>query len=560
METSGPQSADGSVSAGHASPVNYDVVVVGAGFAGLYMLHKLRALGLTARVYEQGGDVGGTWYWNRYPGARCDVESMQYSYSFSDDLQQEWTWSERYAPQPEILSYASHVADRFNLRRDIQFNTRVASMVFDERAQNWAVTTDKGAAVIARYVVLATGCLSNARMPEFKGLKDFKGAVYHTGHWPHEAVDFTGLRVGVIGTGSSAIQSIPVIAEQASHLTVFQRTANFSVPARNQTLGDDERNHWRDNYPELRRRAREDMKNGIVTEPPVQGALDVPDDVRRAEFQRRWTRGGLTFMTAYNNLALDQQANDTAADFVREQIAGIVRDPAVAKLLQPNNHPIGSKRICVDTDYYTTFNRPNVSLVDIRTNPIDRITPDGVHCGDKTYALDALVLATGFDAMTGSVAKIDIKGRSGETLNRKWADGPRTYLGLMSAGFPNLFTITGPGSPSVLSNMIVSIEQHVDWISDLLGYMDDRDVAVIEPMQKAEDAWVAHVNDVAHGTLYVQANSWYMGANVPGKPQIFMPYIGGVGVYREKCNDVAAKDYEGFAMTVATRSKAAVGA
>lgn len=552
MGASQPQSA------GSASrAVQYDVVVVGAGFAGLYMLHRLRGLGLTARVYEQGGDVGGTWYWNRYPGARCDVESMQYSFSFSDELQQTWNWSERYAPQPEILSYANHVADHFGLRSDIQLNTRVASAAFDEAAQLWTVTTDGGNTVSARYVVLATGCLSNARMPDFKGLSDFKGKVYHTGHWPHEPVDFTGLRVGVIGTGSSAIQSIPVIAEQASQLTVFQRTANFSVPARNQPLGDEERNYWRSNYPELRRRAREEMKNGIVTELPQSGALDVPDDVRRAEYQRRWTRGGITFMAAYNNLALDQQANDTAANFVRERIAEIVRDPTVAKLLQPNDHPIGSKRICVDTDYFKTFNRANVSLVDIRTNPIDRITPDGVHCGGKTYDLDALVLATGFDAMTGSVAKIDIVGRGGQTLNRKWAEGPRTYLGLMSAGFPNLFTITGPGSPSVLSNMILSIEQHVDWITDLLAYMENRDVALIEPTHQAEDAWVEHVNEVAHGTLYVQANSWYMGANVPGKPQIFMPYIGGVGPYRAKCDDVAARDYEGFAMTVAPRQKAA---
>ena len=549
-----------SVAGGESRGSDIDVVVVGAGFAGLYLLHKLRGIGLSVRVFEQGGDLGGTWYWNRYPGARCDVESMQYSFSFSDELQQEWDWSERYAPQAEILSYANHVADRFDLRRDITFNTCVTSAVFDEARQHWTVTTDTGQTVVGRYVVLATGCLSNARTPEFKGLSEFNGPVYHTGHWPHEPVDFTGLRVGVIGTGSSAIQSIPLIAEQADHLTVFQRTANFSVPARNQKLSDEERNYWRANYPELRRRAREDMKNGVVTEPAQTGALDVPDDVRRAEYERRWSYGGITFMAAYNNLALNQQANDTAADFVREQIAAVVTDPMVAKLLQPHDHPIGSKRICVDTDYFQTFNRPNVTLVDIRSRPIDRITPDGVHCGDKTYPLDALVLATGFDAMTGSVAKIEIRGRGGQTLNRKWADGPRTYLGLMSAGFPNLFTITGPGSPSVLSNMILSIEQHVDWISDLLAYMENRDVALIEPTRQAEDAWVEHVNEVANGTLYVQANSWYMGANVPGKPQIFMPYIGGVGVYRAKCNDVAAKDYEGFAMTVSPMRKAAVGA
>jgi cyclohexanone monooxygenase len=532
-----------------------DVVVVGAGFAGMYMLHKLRGLGLSARVYEQGGDVGGTWYWNRYPGARCDVESMQYSYSFSNELQQEWEWSERYAPQPEILKYANHVADRFNLRSDIQLDTRVDQAVFDERANTWSVTTSDGKTVNAKFVVLATGCLSNARMPDIKGLADFKGKVYHTGHWPHEPVDFKGLRVGVIGTGSSAIQSVPVIAEQASQLTVFQRTANFSIPARNAALTPAERDSFRSNYLEFRRVAREDTKNGIVQELPDRGALDDGDNERRAKYESRWARGGLTFMGVYNNLALDKAANDTAANFVREKIAEIVKDPQTAKLLQPNNHPIGSKRICIDSDYFATFNRPNVTLVDIRNDPIEEITTNAVRTGGKDYEVDALVLATGFDAMTGSVAKIDIRGRNGATLNQKWAEGPKTYLGVMSEGFPNLFIITGPGSPSVLSNMIVSIEQHVDWIADCVGYMRGRDLVAMEAKKDAEDSWVAHVNEVAHGTLYPQANSWYMGANIPGKPQIFMPYIGGVAIYRQICNDVAAKGYEGFAMTAAKRAQ-----
>jgi cyclohexanone monooxygenase len=536
-----------------AGAETYDVVVVGAGFAGMYMLHRLRGLGLSVRVYEQGGDVGGTWYWNRYPGARCDVESMQYSYSFSDDLQQEWDWSERYAPQPEILKYANHVADRFKLRPDIQLNTRVDGAIFDEHANTWSVTTSDGKTVTAKYVVLATGCLSNARVPDIKGLSEFKGKVYHTGHWPHEPVDFKGLRVAVIGTGSSAIQSVPVIAEQASHLTVFQRTANFSIPARNAALTAEEREGFRAKYPEIRRFAREEARNGIYTEMPDRGALDDGDNERRARYESRWAYGGLTFMSVYNNLALDKAANDTAADFVRGKIAEIVRDPQTAKLLQPNNHPIGSKRICVDTDYFATFNRPNVTLVDIRSNPIEEILPNGVCTRAKDYEVDALVLATGFDAMTGSVAKIDIIGRDGRTLNQKWAEGPKTYLGLMSAGFPNLFIITGPGSPSVLSNMIVSIEQHVDWITDCIGYMRDRGLDIMEANKEAEDNWVAHVNEVAHTTLYPQANSWYMGANIPGKPQIFMPYIGGVGAYRQICNDVAAKGYEGFAMTTAER-------
>jgi len=536
----------------HASDTEkYDVVVVGAGFAGMYMLHRLRGLGLSVRVYEQGGDVGGTWYWNRYPGARCDVESMQYSYSFSDELQQEWDWSERYAPQPEILKYANHVADRFKLRSDIALNTRVDRAAFDASANSWSVATSDGKTVTANYVVLATGCLSNARMPDIKGLSGFKGKVYHTGHWPHEPVDFTGQRVAVIGTGSSAIQSVPVIAEQASHLTVFQRTANFSIPARNAALAPEEREAFRAKYPEIRRFAREEARNGIYTEMPDRGALDDGDNERRAKYQSRWNYGGLTFMAVYNNLALDKAANDTAADFVREKIAEIVRDPQTAKLLQPNNHPIGSKRICIDTDYFATFNRPNVTLVDIRSNPIEEILPNAVRTGGKDYEADALVLATGFDAMTGSVARIDISGRNGQTLNQKWAEGPKTYLGLMSAGFPNLFIITGPGSPSVLSNMIVSIEQHVDWITDCIAYMRDRGFEAMEANRNAEDSWVAHVNEVAHTTLYPQANSWYMGANIPGKPQIFMPYIGGVGAYRQICNDVAAKGYEGFAMTAA---------
>ena len=544
-------------SSGNSNPASFDAVVVGAGFAGMYMLHRLRGSGFSVRVYEQGDGVGGTWYWNRYPGARCDVESMQYSYSFSEELQQEWDWSERYAPQPEILKYANHVADRFDLRRDIQFSTRVESALFDENANEWSVTTSDGRTVTAQFLILATGCLSNARMPDIKGLGDFRGKVYHTGHWPHEPVDFTGQRVAVIGTGSSGIQSVPVIAEQASHLTVFQRTANFSIPARNAPLTPEERQAFRQNYPEIRRVAREEARNGIYTDFPDRGALQDGDNERRASYEARWERGGLTFMAVYNDLALDKAANDTAADFVREKIAEIVKDPETARLLQPNSHPIGTKRICIDSDYFAAFNRPNVTLVDIKANPIEEILPNGVRAGGKIHEVDAVVLATGFDAMTGSVAKIDIHSRDGQTLNQKWAEGPRTYLGLMSHGFPNLFIITGPGSPSVLSNMIVSIEQHVDWIADCVAWMRERGLEAMEANRDAEDNWVAHVNEVAYGTLYPQANSWYMGANIPGKPRIFMPYIGGVGAYRQICNDVAAKGYEGFAMTPAERPKLA---
>ncbi|WP_458758199.1 flavin-containing monooxygenase [Afipia sp. TerB] len=527
----------------------YDAIIVGAGFAGLYMLHRLRGLGLSARVFEQGSGVGGTWYWNRYPGARCDVESMQYSYSFSEELQQEWDWSERYAPQPEILKYANHVADRFDLRRDIQFDTRVESAQFDGAANRWQVKTSDGKTRSATYFILATGCLSNARIPDFPGLSEFEGQTYHTGHWPHEPVDFTGLRVGVIGTGSSAIQSIPIIAEQAQHLFVFQRTPNFSIPAHNAPLTAETTREWKSDYAARRQRARTESRNGILTVMPQKGALDDTDDARRQEYEAGWTRGGISFMASYNNLLFDQPANDSAADFVRGKIAEIVDDPSIAKTLQPHDHPIGSKRICVDTDYYATFNRPNVTLVDVRDNAIETLLPHGLRTGGKDYELDAIVFATGFDAMTGSVAKIDIAGSDGTTLNRKWAEGPRTYLGLMSAGFPNMFVITGPGSPSVLSNMIVSIEQHVDWISDCLVHIRARGADRIEASKDAEDRWVTHVNEVAYGTLYPQANSWYMGANIPGKPRIFMPYIGGVGVYRRICDEIAAKGYEGFALS-----------
>jgi cyclohexanone monooxygenase len=535
----------------------YDVVVVGAGFAGMYMLHRLRGLGMRVRVFEQGSGVGGTWYWNRYPGARCDVESMQYSYSFSDELQQEWNWSEHYASQPEILAYANHVADRFDLRPDIQFDTTVQRAVFDERANNWTVTTSDGKSVTANFVVLATGCLSNARMPDIKGLDRFNGDVYHTGHWPHHPVDFTGRRVAVIGTGSSGIQAVPVIAEQASQVTVFQRTANFSIPSRNGPMPPEKRDWFKKNYPEVRRVARDVSRNGIFTPQPDRGALDDGDNERRAKYEAGWEHGGVVFMAVYNNILLDKAANDTAADFVRDKIAEIVKDPATAKLLQPNTHPIGTKRICVDTDYFEAFNRPNVKLVDIKSNPIEEITENAVRVAGKDYEADALVLATGFDAMTGSVAKIDIVGRDGRTLNQKWEAGPRTYLGLMTSGFPNLFIITGPGSPSVLSNMIVSIEQHVDWIADCLRFLRDNGVVAMEAERSAEDKWVEHVNEVAYTTLYPQANSWYMGANIPGKPRIFMPYIGGVPAYRKKCDEVAAKGYEGFALTATEQRQTA---
>jgi cyclohexanone monooxygenase len=525
-----------------------DAVVVGAGFAGLYMLHRLRGLGLSARVFEAGDGVGGTWYWNRYPGARCDVESLDYSYSFSDELQQQWRWTERYAAQPEILQYINHVADRFDLRRDVQLCTRVTAALFDEATRRWTVETDRGDRVSARFCIMATGCLSAAQVPKFPGLETFEGPRYHTGHWPHEGVDFTGQRVGVIGTGSSAIQSIPIIAEQAAHLYVFQRTPNFSVPAHNAPLDPELERRVKAGYAEFRRQARE-SRIGFVVERSEASALAVAPEARQQEYETRWQRGGLGFTATYVDLLTSPEANETAAEFCRAKIRAIVRDPAVAELLVPRDYPVGTKRMCVDTRYYETFNRPNATLVDIRRAPIEAITPEGLRTRERAYALDSLVFATGFDAMTGALLAIDICGREGRSLREAWAEGPRTYLGLAIAGFPNLFMITGPGSPSVLSNMIVSIEQHVDWIADCLTYLDAHACATIEATPRAQEAWVRHVNEVGHATLYPRAASWYMGANVPGKPRVFMPYIGGVGAYRQTCDGVAARGYEGFALT-----------
>jgi cyclohexanone monooxygenase len=481
---------------------------------------------------------------------------MQYSFSFLPELQQEWRWSERFASQPEILRYAGHVADRLDLRQDIRFGTRVTRAAYDEAAGLWAVETDGGDRYLARYCVMATGCLSTARLPEIEGLRSFAGATYHTGHWPHGGVDFSGKRVAVIGTGSSAIQAIPVIARQAAHVTVFQRTSNFSIPSRNAPMDDDYESWWKSDYEAHRAKARM-MRTGILYGLNDKSALEVTPEEREAEYEARWARGGTAFMGAFSDLITNREANDTASEFVRRKIRGLVKDPKVAELLAPKGYPIGTKRICVDTEYFETFNRPNVTLVDVREAPIEAITPRGVRTASAEYDCDALVFATGFDAMTGALTCIDIRGRGDLGLAEKWAEGPRTYLGLMTAGFPNLFMITGPGSPSVLSNMIVSIEQHVDWLSDCLAHLRTRGLTTIEAVPEAEEAWVAHVNEVADRTLYPQAASWYMGANVPDKPRVFMPYIGGVGVYREKCAEIAAKGYEGFRLSAGAMPAAA---
>ncbi|MFP6748444.1 MAG: NAD(P)/FAD-dependent oxidoreductase [Alphaproteobacteria bacterium] len=554
-ETSVSSQIPNPVSRIRGNPNEVDVVVVGAGFSGLYLLHKLRALGLRTRVFEGAGDVGGTWYWNRYPGARCDVESMQYSYSFSEELQQEWRWSERFSGQPEILEYARHVAERFELRRDIDFDTLVTAAHFDEGDGRWRVETDQGERLSAQFLVMATGCLSSTQVPDFKGLDSYRGKTYHTGDWPHEAVDFTGLRVGIIGTGSSAIQAIPEIAGQAAHLTVFQRTPNYSIPTRNCPMTPDYERQWKSDYGIFRAEARQ-THTGVLANPNDVSALSVTEAERKRIYEERWEIGGTYFMAAFNDLAMDQASNDTASDFVRDKIRAIVDDPATAELLAAKGYPIGTKRICVDSQYFETFNRKNVTLVDVSQAPIEEMTPDGLVTGGQAYEFDAIVFATGFDAMTGALLKVDIQGRGGRTLGDKWRAGPRTYLGLMSEGFPNMFMITGPGSPSVLSNMMVSIEQHVDWVADGIDYLRKGNLDTMEPEGEAEQAWVEHVNEVAYLTLYPRANSWYMGANIPGKPRLFLPYIGGVDAYRAKCDEVAANGYEGFTLQVVKQRQA----
>lgn len=550
--------ADSSLRSNEPEPMSFDAVVIGAGFAGMYMLHKLRELGISARVFEAGAGVGGTWYWNRYPGARCDTESVEYSYSFSDEIQQEWEWSERYPAQPEILRYANWVAEKLDLKRDIDFNTRVDCAEFDESVDLWQVETSTGLSFSAKYCIMATGCLSTTQLPQFEGLESFTGSWYHTGRWPHEGVDFSGQRVGVIGTGSSAIQSIPIIAEQADHLYVFQRTPNYSVPAHNGPLDPEYVREVKDNYDELRSKARHSRRGYILDVNPDR-AQDVSEKERQEVYRHRWDVGGLGYMSSFSNLLSDDEANETAAQFVRDRIREIVADPEVAEKLMPSDYPIGTKRLCIDTDYYRTYNRDNVTLVDVKSAPIKAITPSGVQTADAEYHVDSLVFATGFDAMTGTLTNIDIRGRNGVKLRDKWKDGPLTYLGLAVAGFPNFFTITGPGSPSVLSNMMVSIEQHVEWIADCLKFLEHRGISTIEAEPESESEWTEHVNEVASQMLYSKGNSWWKGANIPGKPVVFMPYTGGVGRYREICNRVAEAEYRGFALTSAgvssTRSR-----
>jgi cyclohexanone monooxygenase len=527
-------------------PFRLDVIVIGAGFAGLYALHRLRGDGYSVRVLEAGGAIGGTWYWNRYPGARCDVESMQYSFSFSDEIQREWQWSQLYAPQPEILRYINFVADKLDLRPDIQLDTRVVSATFDDKTKAWTVCTQAGETFSAPFCIMATGCLSIPIVPTFSGMDDFTGDVYRTSDWPHEGVDLTGKRVGLIGTGSSGIQATPIFAEQAKQLYVFQRTPNYSIPALNKPMPDDYERAWKDSYKERRVAALDTRNNTLNEAGNVPGRL-VSCDEREKEFERRWTTiGGISFMYAYPDMTSDPEVNAHASEFVRRKISLIVRDPDVAQKLTPTDYGIGGKRICVDTAYFETFNRDNVTLIDVRNDPIETVTKTGIQTRSGSFELDVIVLAIGFDAMTGALLRIDITGRDGVKLRDRWSDGPKTYIGMAISGFPNMFIVTGPGSPSVFTNMVTSIEQHINWIAACIAHVKQTGHSAIEATPQAEEKWVSHVNEVASKTMMPNANSWYVGANVPGKPRIFMPYLGGAAVYKKVIEDVANRDYDGF--------------
>jgi len=534
-----------------ATPIErLDALIIGAGFSGMYQLHCLRdRLGISARVLEAADGVGGTWYWNRYPGARCDSESHSYMYYFSKELLQEWEWSERYPGQAEILRYLNHVADRFDLRRDIRFGTRVVACRYDEATNRWRALTAAGEVYEAQYLITAVGCLSSANIPNIPGRDSFAGRWYHTGQWPHEGVDFTGKRVGLVGTGSTGIQATPVIAEQAAHLTVFQRTANYSVPAHNAPLTPTFRKYVKDNADSIRK-VMHSTPNGHPFIISQRSAHDVDAGERRMMYESAWAIGGLRFRGIFQDILVDQAANDTASEFLKNKIREIVKDPATAALLADIDHPFAGKRPPIDTGYFATFNRPNVSLVDVRSDPIERITPRGIRTGRAEYDLDIIVFATGFDALTGPLQKLNIAGRGGAALNDVWAAGPRTYLGLQVEGFPNLFTLTGPGSPSVLCNMPVAIEQHVDFVTDCIAHMRREGLTRVEPQADTSDAWQHKVQAAADATLLSKVpHSWYMGANVPGKPRVFMPYAGGMPAYRKICEDVVARGYEGFAFS-----------
>ncbi|MFJ8996192.1 flavin-containing monooxygenase [Streptomyces sp. NPDC102279] len=533
----------------HPAPNKLDVVVVGAGFAGLYQLHRLRGQGFDVRIIEAGDGVGGTWYWNRYPGARCDVRSVDYSYSFSPELEAEWEWSEKYAAQPEILRYLEHVADRFDLRRDIDLGIRLTAATFDETSGRWMIETDQGGRYDAQFLIMATGNLSSSRIPDIPGLDDFHGARLHTAQWPKEGIDLTGRRVGVIGTGSSGVQVIPELAAQADHVTVFQRTPAFALPANNRPLTGEEKRQAHERA-EWRRNAARNSSFGIDLPAPQYKALEVDDAERRATYESYWDDGAATaLMLSYRDLLYDREANETVAEFLRDKIKTIVDDPETARALTPHGFPFGAKRACVGTNYPAIYNEPHVDLVDVGADPIDRFTATGLRTESGTeHPLDAIVFATGFDAMTGALTSVDIRGREGVLLRDKWSVGPHNFLGVSTSGFPNMFIVTGPGSPSVLSNVVVSIEQHVDWITRCLTFLRDHRIATIDASAGSEADWVRQVNEAAARTLYPEGNSWYLGANVPGKPRVFMPYVRGLNHYSRICDEIAERGYDGFVL------------
>lgn len=528
-------------------PSEVDAIIVGAGFSGLYMLHRLRGEGYTTRVFDAAGDVGGTWYWNRYPGARCDSESHYYCYSFSEEIRREWKWSCRYPAQPEILEYLNFVADRLDLRKDIECNTRVLSGRYDEKTHTWLVETSKGETVRARYLITGVGNTSSPARPDLPGLDSFKGKVYHTALWPHEKVDFTGQRVALIGTGSSGIQSTPLIAEEAAHLTVFQRTANYSVPARNHPLTDEMRREQLENFPEDRKITLA-SPIGMTIVPPTISALEVSPEEARAKMDELWNIGGFRFMFAsFNDIVTDINANAVVAGYITEKIRETVKNPAAAEVLCEFNHPVGTKRPPIDTNYYETFNRDNVSIVSLRKNPIKEATADGLTMSNGDHhKFDAIVFATGFDTVTGSLIKMNLHGRGGQSLADKWQDGPSAYLGLATADFPNLFMITGPGSPAILTNFPVCIEQNVDWITDVMNHMRDTGAVEFEASPEAEAEWVKQITEEADQTLFPTVDSWYMNSNLPGKPRVFTAYLSGMPSYAAICEDVARNGYRGF--------------
>ena len=528
-----------------------DVAVVGAGFAGLYLLHRLRKAGFSAVVIEEAGDVGGTWYWNRYPGARCDIQTIDYSYTFDPELESAWQWSEKYATQPEILRYFGFVADRYDLRRDIRFRTKVTAANWDQATERWQLETYDGVTISCRYYIMATGCLSTPKPPEIDGVKDFKGEIYFTGRWPHDGVNLAGKRVAVIGTGSSGIQSIPLIAEQAAHLTVFQRTPSFALPAHNGPAPDDRKTYFEADRAAYREQARWSLA-GVPYPQEMAVSWQLSDAERRERFEKAWAAGDLVHILTqlWADQGVDFDGNALIGKLIHEKIRAVVKDPETAAALSPHDHPFGAKRPCLDTNYYATYNRPNVTLVNLRQEPIKAITASGIVTDKRSADVDVIVFATGFDAMTGAIKAVHpITGRDGKSLSDVWADGPQTYLGLTVSGFPNLFMITGPGSPSVLSNMAVSIEQHADWVVDRLTALRDAGFTTMEATETAQAGWAKHMADCATLTLHRLANTWYTGANVPGKAQGVMPYTGGVGPYRSICNEVVGRGMLGFRLS-----------